>query len=429
MSIDSYMYNLLKEIYPICRSITGDGVRETLKILQREIPELTLHEVPTGTKVFDWEVPCEWKIRDAWIKNSRGEKILDFKQNNLSVVGYSAPVDKKVNLAELKEIIYTLPNQKDAIPYVTSYYKERYGFCMTETQKEQLTEDTYHIYIDSELFNGSLTYGEIIIPGESQKEIFLSTYTCHPSLANDNCSGPVVTTALAKYIKNMPRRKYTYRIVYLPETIGSITYLATQNHLQAMKENIIAGFNLTVLGDDRTYTYVATRYGNTLADKVAKNVLKYRYPNYINYSYLHRGSDEREYCSPGVDLPVATICRSKYGDYPEYQTSKDNLGLVSPIGLQGSYEAHIEAIEILEHNAKYKIKCCGEPQLGKRGLYPTISKKGSYDEISAMMNFIAYADGINDLVDISDRIDVPVSELRKIADKLVKADLLDEVTA
>ena len=429
MSIGNYMYDLLKEIYPICRSITGDGVRETLKILQREIPELTLHEVPTGTKVFDWEVPREWKIRDAWIKNSRGEKILDFKQNNLSVVGYSAPVDKKVSLAELKEIIYTLPNQKDAIPYVTSYYKERYGFCMTETQKEQLTEDTYHIYIDSELFNGSLTYGEIIIPGESQKEIFLSTYTCHPSLANDNCSGPVVTTALAKYIKNMPRRKYTYRIVYLPETIGSITYLATQNHLQAMKENIIAGFNLTVLGDDRTYTYVATRYGNTLADKVAKNVLKYRYPNYISYSYLHRGSDEREYCSPGVDLPVATICRSKYGDYPEYHTSKDNLGLVSPVGLQGSYEAHIEAIEILEHNAKYKIKCCGEPQLGKRGLYPTISKKGSYDEISAMMNLIAYADGTNDLVDISDRIDVPVSELRKIADKLVKADLLDEVMA
>ena len=296
---------------------------------------------------------------------------------------------------------------------------------MTETQKEQLTEDTYHIYIDSELFNGSLTYGEIIIPGESQKEIFLSTYTCHPSLANDNCSGPVVTTALAKYIKNMPKRKYTYRIVYLPETIGSITYLATQNHLQAMKENIIAGFNLTVLGDDRTYTYVATRYGNTLADKVAKNVLKYRYPNYISYSYLHRGSDEREYCSPGVDLPVATICRSKYGDYPEYHTSKDNLGLVSPIGLQGSYEAHIEAIEILEHNAKYKIKCCGEPQLGKRGLYPTISKKGSYDEISAMMNLIAYADGTNDLVDISDRIDVPVSELRKIAAKLVAADLME----
>ena len=425
MSIDSYMYDLLKEIYPICRSITGDGVRETLKILQREIPELTLHEVPTGTKVFDWEVPREWKIRDAWIKNSRGEKILDFKQNNLSVVGYSAHVDKKVSLAELKETLYTLPNQKDAIPYVTSYYKERYGFCMTETQKEQLTEDTYHIYIDSELFNGSLTYGEIIIPGESQKEIFLSTYTCHPSLANDNCSGPVVTTALAKYIKNMPKRKYTYRIVYLPETIGSITYLATQNHLQAMKENIIAGFNLTVLGDDRTYTYVATRYGNTLADKVAKNVLKYRYPNYISYSYLHRGSDEREYCSPGVDLPVATICRSKYGDYPEYHTSKDNLGLVSPVGLQGSYEAHIEAIEILEHNAKYKIKCCGEPQLGKKGLYPTISKKGSYDEISAMMNFIAYADGTNDLVDISDRIDVPVSELRKIAAKLVAADLME----
>ena len=425
MSIGNYMYDLLKEIYPICRSITGDGVRETLKILQREIPELTLHEVPTGTKVFDWEVPREWKIRDAWIKNSRGEKILDFKQNNLSVVGYSAPVDKKVSLAELKETLYTLPNQKDAIPYVTSYYKERYGFCMTETQKEQLTDDTYHIYIDSELFNGSLTYGEIIIPGESQKEIFLSTYTCHPSLANDNCSGPVVTTALAKYIKNMPRRKYTYRIVYLPETIGSITYLATQNHLQAMKENIIAGFNLTVLGDDRTYTYVATRYGNTLADKVAKNVLKYRYPNYISYSYLHRGSDEREYCSPGVDLPVATICRSKYGDYPEYHTSKDNLGLVSPAGLKGSYEAHIEAIEILEHNAKYKIKCCGEPQLGKRGLYPTISKKGSYDEISAMMNLIAYADGTNDLVDISDRIDVPVSELRKIADKLVAADLME----
>lgn len=263
------MYNLCVELFPICRSITGNGVRETLSILNSVIGgEMVVREVPSGTQVFDWSVPKEWNIRDAWIKDSKGNKILDFKDNNLHVVGYSLPVNKKVNLEELKTIIYTQPEQPDVISYVTSYYKERYGFCMTQNQKNNLKEDNYHIFIDSELKDGSLTYGEIIIPGDSNKEVFLSTYVCHPSMANNELSGPAVAIYLAKWLKSLPIRRYTYRIIFIPETIGSITYLS--QNLEHLKKRVIAGFNISCVGDNRTFSYVASRYGNTLADKVAK---------------------------------------------------------------------------------------------------------------------------------------------------------------
>lgn len=424
MDIGNEMHTLCNKLFPICRSITGNGVRETLRVLQNICPAMTLHEVPTGTQVFDWIVPKEWNIRDAWIKNSKGEKILDFAKSNLHVMGYSIPVNQKVTLEELLPLIHTQPDQPDAIPYVTSYYKERYGFCMSQEQKDALQEDTYHIYIDSDLKDGSLTYGEILIPSTegNKDEIFLSTYVCHPSMANNELSGPAVTIYLAKWLREKKHRRYNYRIIFIPETIGAITYLS--QHLLEMKKNIRAGFNISCVGDDRTYSYIASRYGNTLADKVAKNVLSFHYPEYKHYSFLQRGSDERQYNAPGVDLPVCAVCRSKYAEYPEYHTSKDNMGLISPTGLQGAYEVYRDMIEALEYNHRYQIQCFGEPQLGKRGLYPTISQKGSYDAVKSMTDFIAYADGMNDLIDISNIIKVPVERLVTVIEKLQEAKLI-----
>lgn len=426
MSIGKEMYALCDRLFPICRSITGDGVRETLRVLQSVCPAMTLHEVPTGTQVFDWVVPKEWNIRDAWIKNSKGEKILDFAKSNLHVMGYSIPVNQKVTLEELLPLIHTQPDQPDAIPYVTSYYKERYGFCMSQEQKDALQEDIYHIYIDSDLKDGSLTYGEILIPSTegNKDEIFLSTYVCHPSMANNELSGPAVTIYLAKWLWEKKHRRYNYRIIFIPETIGAITYLS--QHLPEMKKNIRAGFNISCVGDDRTYSYVASRYGNTLADKVAKNVLSFHYPEYKQYSFLQRGSDERQYNAPGIDLPVCAVCRSKYVEYPEYHTSKDNMGLISPTGLQGAYEVYRDMIEALEYNHKYQIQCLGEPQLGKRGLYPTVSQKGQHDLVATLTDFIAYADGTNDLIDISNMIGVPTKDVIPIVRQLLKTDLLEK---
>lgn len=424
MDIGNEMHTLCNKLFPICRSITGNGVRETLRVLQNICPAMTLHEVPTGTQVFDWIVPKEWNIRDAWIKNSKGEKILDFTKSNLHVMGYSIPVNQKVTLEELLPLIHTQPDQPDAIPYVTSYYKERYGFCMSQEQKDALQEDTYHIYIDSDLKDGSLTYGEILISSTegNKDEIFLSTYVCHPSMANNELSGPAVTIYLAKWLWEKKHRRYNYRIIFIPETIGSITYLS--QHLPEMKKNICAGFNISCVGDDRTYSYVASRYGNTLADKVAKNVLSFHYPEYKHYSFLQRGSDERQYNAPGVDLPVCAVCRSKYAEYPEYHTSKDNMRLISPTGLQGAYEVYRDMIEALEYNHKYQIQCLGEPQLGKRGLYPTVSQKGGYDSVKSMTDFIAYADGMNDLIDISNIIKAPMERLVTVIEKLQEANLI-----
>ena len=417
------MYKLAEELFPICRSLTGAGVRETLAILQRELPQMTIHEVPSGSQVFDWTVPKEWAVRQAYIENEAGERVIDYKNLNLHVVGYSTPVDEWVNLEELKKHIYVQSGQPDAVPYVTSYYTPRYGFCMSENQRDALTPGQYHMVIDSELFDGHLTYGELIIPGETEKEILVSTYVCHPSMANNELSGPVLAVALAKALAQQENRKYTYRFIWIPETIGSITYLSA--HLDEMKKNTIAGFVLSCVGDDRTYSYVPTRDGNTLSDRVAKNVLSFLYPEYKSYTFLHRGSDERQYNAPGVDLPVCVVCRSKYGEYPEYHTSLDDLSLISPEGLQGAYDVYMSMFETIEYNSYYRIKCLCEPQLGKRGLYPTVSQKGSYNAVKSMVDFIAYADGKRDLIDISNTIHVPVSELSGVIDKLMAADLLE----
>lgn len=425
MNIGNEMYQLAKELFPIDRSLTGDGVRQTLAILRRELPNLAIHEIPSGTQVFDWTVPKEWAIHQAYIENEHGNRIIDYKDLNLHVMGYSVPVDRWVDLEELKQYIYVQKGQPDAVPYVTSYYVPRYGFCMSERQRDSLPSGQYHMVIDSELFDGSLTYGELVIPGKEDKEILISTYICHPSMANNELSGPVLASALAKKVSAQANRKYTYRFLWIPETIGSITYLS--QHLTHMKNHTIAGFVLSCVGDDRTYSYVPSRNGNTLADRVARNVLSFHYPEYKHYSYLDRGSDERQYNAPGVDLPVCVVCRSKYGEYPEYHTSLDDLNLISPKGLQGTYDVYESILDAIEYNAFYRIKCLCEPQLGKRGMYPTVSQKGSYDAVKSMVDFIAYADGKKDLIDISNIIHVPITHLIPLIVKLTEANLLEVV--
>ena len=421
-NIGKEMYYLVKRLFPIYRSITGEGVRETLKIIQKQIP-IIINEVPTGMKVFDWVIPEEWNIKDAYVMDESGNKIIDFKKNNLHIVGYSEPVNKIVTFSELKNHLFSLPEQPTAIPFITSYYKRTWGFCIAHNELTHLKEEQYRVFIDSEFKNGFLTYGELIIPGRLSKEIFLSTYICHPSMANNELSGPAVTTSLVKWILEKPR-KYTYRIVFIPETIGSIAYLS--KNLEIMKQNIIAGFNITCVGDERVYSYLPTRKGNTYADKIALNILGFKSPHFIKYTFLERGSDERQYNAPGVDLPVVSVMRSKYEEYPEYHTSLDNLDLVTSNGLYGSYTILKECLILLENNKKYKIRCLGEPQLGKRSLYPSFSKKTIENETKKMIDFIAYADGTNDLIEISNTIKVPVWELYEIIDKLKKCDLLDE---
>ncbi len=419
------MFAFCKEIFPICRSITGDGVRRTFALIRKQIPEMQLFEVPSGTQVCDWTIPKEWNISEAYLEGPDGKRIVDMAENNLHVLGYSVPVDLELSLEELQEHLYSLKDQPDLIPYVTSYYKERWGFCMSQNVRDSLKEGTYHAVIRSTLTDGSLTYGEWIIPGKSKQEIFLSSYTCHPSMANNECSGPALLTWLAKYIAAMPDRKYTYRLVLAPETIGALTYMS--RNLDALRENVIAAFNLTCVGDDRTYSLVHSKYGDTLADKVLTTVLKNHDPQYHDYSYIARGSDERQYQAPGADLPMVCFCRSKYHVYPEYHTSADNLDLISPDGLAGSYDVMVQCIEALEHNATYRIKTIGEPQLGKYGLVPTMSSKETYQETLILKDVCAYADGKNDLFRLSELIAKPVKEIIPVVQKLYDAGLLERV--
>ena len=424
-SIKQGLYEFCCELFPICRSITGDGVRETLHRIREHLPALEIHEVPTGTQVFDWIVPREWNIRDAYILDPDGRKIVDFQESNLHVVGYSLPVDQAISLDDLQVHLHSLPEQPDAVPYITSYYQERWGFCLNHTLRQSLKPGMYRVFIDSDLKDGHLTYGELILPGELEDEIFLSTYICHPSMANNELSGPAVTTYLARWLMSLKNRKYTYRIVFIPETIGSITYLS--RHESILRERVIAGFNVTCIGDGQRYSYLESRYGDTLADRVARHVLSHKHPDYMAYSFLDRGSDERQYCSPGIDLPLATLMCSKYGTYPEYHTSLDNLDFITPEGLYGGYELLMACLQCLEANETLMIRVKCEPQLGRRGLYPTLSTRESNAIVRNMMNLIAYADGRNDLLQIADRINLPMWELFDIVTQLKEKDVIEVV--
>jgi len=419
------MHALCRELFPICRSLTGDGVRRTLNIIQRQLPQLQIHEVPSGTKCFDWTIPPEWNIRDAYILDPAGRKIVDFADSNLHVVGYSTPVDRDIGLEELQQHLHSLPDMPGAIPYVTSYYKERWGFCLTHRQREQLKPGTYRVKIDSTLAPGSLTYADLVLPGKLRQEILLSTYVCHPSLGNNELSGPAVATFLAKHIAGLAERTYTYRFVFVPETIGSIVYLS--KHLDHLKSSVIAGFNITCIGDERCYSYLPSRDGKTLSDRVAKHVLRHTDPDYVAYTFLDRGSDERQYCAPGVDLPVATVMRSKYGTYPEYHTSLDDLSLVTATGLAGGLQALIRCVEAVEHCRTYKVQVLGEPQMGRRGLYSTLGTRGVEDAVRIRMDLLAYCDGRRDLVEIAETIGVPVWELAPYVAELLSHGLIAEV--
>ena len=416
------MHSWAKDLFPICRSLTGNGVRETLSYLSRIVPAMTIHEVPSGTQAFDWTIPDEWNIRAAYIEDENGNRVVDFARNNLHVVGYSTPVDEWLTLAELQPHLHSLPEQPGAIPYVTSYYVRRWGFCLAHAQRESLADGRYHVVIDSTLEPGSLTYGEVLIPGREKREILLSTYICHPSMANNELSGPVVTTALARWLSELPERRFSYRIVFVPETIGSIVYIS--RHLEQLRRDVIAGYVVTCIGDDRAYSFLRSRAGNTLADRAAKLVMHRHAPDHVEYSYLDRGSDERQYCSPGVDLPVASIMRTRYNSYPEYHTSLDDLRVVTPTGLEGGFEALRKTIDLIEHNRTYRATTPCEPQLGRRGLYPTLSTRGAGYAVRSMTNVLAYADGTRDLIDLADFIGISADEAVETAEKLASAGLL-----
>ena len=425
-AIGSEMHKWAVDLFPICRSITGPGVRATLSYIKTLVPDLRIHEVPSGTAAFDWFVPDEWSIKGAYLEHESGERVLDFSNSNLHVVGYSEPVDSWLDLDELQTHIHSLPEQPDAIPYVTSYYSRNWGFCMTEQQRSTLKPGRYHAVIDSELKQGVLNYGELILPGQTDEEVFLSTYICHPSLANNELSGPVVTTALARYLLEKIERRYTYRIVFIPETIGSIVYLS--RNLGIMKKNVIAGFNISCVGDDRAYSFLPSRAGDTLADLVAQHVLKHIDPEFRRYSWLDRGSDERQYCAPGVDLPVASMMRTRYGQYPEYHTSLDNLDdVVTPKGLQGGFSALKRALELIEKNESYKATVLCEPQMGKRGLYPTLSTKNSYHPAKRIMDFLSLCDGATSLIAIADRLNCPAWDLYDLIETLSAHHLIEPV--
>ncbi|MDN3510717.1 MAG: DUF4910 domain-containing protein [Candidatus Jettenia sp.] len=417
------MFNLISELYPICRSITGNGVRDTLMILQKHIPLIT-YEVPTGTKVFDWTVPKEWNIQDAYVKNSKGEKIIDFRKNTLHVLNYSVPVRKSVSLDELKEHLFTVPEYPEWIPYRTSYYQENWGFCISYHQLINLGEDEYEVVIDSSLEDGYLTYGEYYIKGKRAEEILISCHTCHPSLCNDNLSGIVLAVFLAKHLTSMSL-DYSYRFLFVPGTIGSITWLClNEPYVSRIKHGLVAA----CLGDSGKFTYKRSRRGNAEIDRAVMNVLKNSGNAYETIDFIPYGYDERQYCSPEFNLPVGCLMRTPYGHYPQYHTSADNLEFVQPKSLADSLSLYLSIFNVLENNKAYSNrnpKC--EPQLGRRGLYQmTGGQKDKKLKELAMLWVLNLSDGSNTLLDISDRSGLEFTLIHEAADMLLKHDLLQE---
>lgn len=420
------LYELIKKLFPICRSLTGNGNRKTLNIIKEIIP-INIQEEATGKKVYDWTVPKEWNIKDAYIKNGKGEKIIDFQIHNLHVVGYSLPINKKIKFKELKENLHYLKDKPDWIPYVTSYYKERWGFCLSYNDylkmEEKGNDEEYDICIDSKLEDGLLTYADLIIPGKSKKEILISTYFCHPSMCNDNLSGLCLTTYLAKYLlKN--NNYYTYRFVFIPETIGAIVYIC--NNYDELKKNVIGGYVITHIGDKGEFTYLKTRNENTITDKVSFFVLDEMKKKYKVRDFLTCGSDERQYNFPGVDLNIGSIMRSKYTEFPEYHTSGDNLNFVDTDSLKESFDIYKKCIFVLEHNKMYKMSVLCEPFLTKYNLISNISGQ-SYkvkNIYGIIKKVIYYLDGKNDIIDISKIINEEFMDIINIINILLKTELI-----
>ena len=417
------MHRLIAELYPICRSITGNGVRHTLEIIGRHIP-LEIHEVPSGTPAFDWTVPPEWNIRDAYVKNSKGERVIDFKQCNLHVVSYSAPVRARVSRVDLEAHLFSLPDRPDWIPYRTSYYDRTWGFCVSHRQRQALRDDEYEVVIDSSLEPGHLTYGECLLRGSLEDEILVSCHVCHPSLCNDNLSGIALATFLARHLSTEPRR-YSYRLLFIPGTIGSIVWLA-QN--EAHLGRIAHGLVLTGVGDPGTMTYKKSRLGDAEVDRAVVHVLKHSGHEFQVEEFSPYGYDERQYCSPGFNLPVGCLMRTPYGRYLQYHTSADDLEFVQPRALADSFATCTAALAVLDGNGRYvnqNPKC--EPQLGKRGLYDAIGGAPSADtRRMAMLWTLNLSDGSRSLLDISERAGMPFETIREAARLLHEHGLLAE---
>ena len=425
-SLGDEIYSLIRELYPICRSITGEGFRETLARIRKEIP-LDVYEVPSGTRVFDWTVPKEWNIRDAYVKNSCGERIIDFKRHNLHVVNYSVPVHRKMSLAELRTHLHTLPDQPDWIPYRTSYYKESWGFCLSHNQLQTMREDEYEVCIDSALENGFLTYGECYLPGENSAEVLISCHACHPSLCNDNLSSVAMATFLAKYL-GQAQLRYSYRFLFIPGTIGAITWLSqNEDHVNAIQHGLV----LTCVGDRGHITYKKSRRGDAEIDRAMAHVLKHSGRRYDIENFSPYGYDERQYCSPEFNLPVGCLMRTPHGKFPEYHSSADNLELMDPANLAHSLMTCLSAFYVLENNRWYcnqNPKC--EPQLGRRGLYRAMG--GNRDEKlqeTAMLWVLNLSDGEHTLLDIAERSGLAFDTVNDAASLLLRHGLLKEVPA
>ncbi len=416
------MYGLLRELYPICRSITGEGVRETLRLLGRVAP-IDTTEVPSGTRVFDWTVPREWNLRDAWIANARGERVVDFRRSNLHVVSYSVPVRRRIGLAELRDHLHTLPDHPDWIPYRTSYYAESWGFCLSRKQYEALDEPEYEVCIDSTLRDGSLSYGECVLPGEREGEVLISAHLCHPSLCNDNLSGLAVSVFLARALRERPRR-YTYRFLYVPGTIGSISWLARNPEAAARVRH---GFTLVCLGDAHPLTYKRSIGGDAEIDRAAAHVLAHAEPGARVVDFTPFGYDERQFNSPGFRLPVGSLMRGRHGEFPEYHTSADDLGFVSAEQLERSHAAALAIVEVLEGNRSYRsLSPYGEPQLGRRGIYRALGGEARLAELQyALLWVLACSDGSQALLAIAERSGLPFALIRRAADLLLEHELLE----
>lgn len=419
------MHALMSELFPICRSLSGEGVRQSLRILGRHLP-IEVHEVPSGTPVFDWVVPDEWAIREAWVADQAGRHVIDFAEHNLHVVSYSEPFEGELTLDELLPHLHTRPDLPDAIPYVTSYYERTWGFCLRHRDLAQLTPQTYSVRIDSTLEPGSLTYGEVRIPGEGDDEVLLATNICHPSMANNELSGPVLTTFLARRLLARAPGRYAYRILFLPETIGAIAYLA--GHADEMKRRTVAGYQVVCVGGADPFTYLRSRRGDSLTDRISQHVLAHGGDHRI-LDFAHRASDERQWCSPGIDLPVGSLMRSKYHEYPEYHTSLDDLDLVRPEHLQAAFDTYCDCLQGLDENRTYRATVAGcEPNLGRRGLYPTLGGR-SHDapDVDDLLAVLAYADGEHDLLSIAEIHEKPISAYRHGVEKLLEAGLIEEI--
>jgi len=417
------LHRFAAELYPICRSITGDGIRQTLGLIQGRIP-LETSEVPTGTPVFDWIVPKEWNIRDAYIKGSDGKRVVDFQQHSLHVMSYSTPVHATMALSQLKPHLFTVPENPDWIPYRTSYYQENWGFCLSHNQMLALKDGDYEVCIDSSLEDGHLAYGERYLPGRSKDEVLISCHACHPSLANDNLSGLSVATFLAQFLSGMKLR-YSYRFLFIPGTIGAITWLA-RNHEAA--ERIRHGLVLTCIGDAGGFHYKKSRRGNAEIDRAAAHVLTHysESPEILEFSPY--GYDERQYCSPGFNLAVGCLMRSVWGSFPEYHTSADNLEFIHPLQLAESLRMCAAILDVLEHNRSYRnLNPYCEPQLGRRNLYRSTGGESIGSEINARLWVLNLSDGEHSLLDIAERSSLPFAAIRDAAELLFQSDLLSSV--